>query len=163
MRLKHQKDGLNNSSTFFLTLKADTIFSGSFDLNMDDWNWHNFISKYKSWKTQNRWQHCRLTRPRRWIVTIPSLDQWLPTIGNHWKTIASNGCRTTKPLKTHWHYTKNHWKTIGTNGLPDQKPLVSMVFRPKTTVKPLIPMVVSKLFIYWQIPHYLGYSLLKRV
>ena len=57
-----------------------------------------------------------LSRPQRWIVTIPSLDQWLPTIGNHWKTIVSNGCRTTKPLKNHWHYTKNHWKTIGTNG-----------------------------------------------
>ena len=25
-------------------------------------------------------------RPERWIVTIPSLDQWLATIGNHWKT-----------------------------------------------------------------------------
>ena len=24
-----------------------------------------------------------ITRPRRWIVTIPSLDQWLTTIGNH--------------------------------------------------------------------------------
>ena len=30
-------------------------------------------------------------RPERWIVTIPSLDQWLATIGNHWKTIDTNG------------------------------------------------------------------------
>ena len=38
-----------------------------------------------------------------------------------------------------------------------------MVVRPKTIVKPLIPMVVLKLLICWQIPSYLGYSLLKSV
>ena len=43
-----------------------------------------------------------------------------------------------KPLKNHHH----QW-------LPHQKPL--------------IPIVVFQLFIYWQIPPYLGYSLLKRV
>ena len=74
--------------------------------------------------------------------------QWLPD----YKTIE-------KPLALH----QKPLKTIGTNGLPDQKPLVSMVFRPKTIEKALIPMVVSKLLIYWQIPPYLGYSLLEKV
>ena len=36
-------------------------------------------------------------RPERWIVTIPSSDQWLATIGNHWKTIATNGIGHQKP------------------------------------------------------------------
>ena len=40
-------------------------------------------------------------RPERWIVTIPLLDQWLATIGNHWKTIATNGFGDQKPLKNH--------------------------------------------------------------
>ena len=40
-------------------------------------------------------------RPERWIVTIPSSDQWLATIGNHWKTIATNGFGDQKPLKNH--------------------------------------------------------------
>ena len=44
---------------------------------------------------------CPETRPERWIVTIPSSDQWLATIGNHWKTIATNGFGDQKPLKTH--------------------------------------------------------------
>ena len=42
-----------------------------------------------------------VTRPERWIVTIPSSDQWLATIGNHWKTIATNGFGDQKPLKNH--------------------------------------------------------------
>ena len=41
------------------------------------------------------------TRPERWIVTIPSSDQLLATIGNHWKTIATNGFGDQKPLKNH--------------------------------------------------------------
>ena len=41
------------------------------------------------------------SRPERWIVTIPSSDQWLATIGNHWKTIATNGFGEQKPLKNH--------------------------------------------------------------
>ena len=52
------------------------------------------------------------SRPERWIVTIPSSDQWLATIGNHWKTIATNG-----------FWTQNHWKTIAPNSFGDQKPL----------------------------------------
>ena len=40
-------------------------------------------------------------RPERWIITIPSSDQWLATIGNHWKTIATNGFGDQKPLKNH--------------------------------------------------------------
>ena len=40
-------------------------------------------------------------RPERWIVTIPSSDQWLATIGNHWKTIATNGFGDQKRLKNH--------------------------------------------------------------
>ena len=40
-------------------------------------------------------------RPERWIVTIPLSDQWLATIGNHWKTIATNGFGDQKPLKNH--------------------------------------------------------------
>ena len=43
----------------------------------------------------------KLDRPERWIVTIPSSDQWLATIGNHWKTIATNGFGDQKPLKNH--------------------------------------------------------------
>ena len=65
-------------------------------------------------------------RPERWIATIPSSDQWLATIGNHWKTIMSNGCRTTKPLNNHWYQwfldqkpLKTHWN----QWLPDQKPM----------------------------------------
>ena len=36
-------------------------------------------------------------RPEQWIVTIPSSDQWLATIGNHWKTIATNSFGDQKP------------------------------------------------------------------
>ena len=84
-------------------------------------------SHFTSWHTTD-------CRPERWIVTIPSSDQWLATIGNHWKTIVSNGWRTIKPLKNHCYQwfldpktigkpllpivlvTKNHWKTIASNG-----------------------------------------------
>ena len=52
-------------------------------------------------------------RPEQWIVTIPLSDQWLATIENHLKTIVSNGCQTTKPLKTICT------KTIATNGFGD--------------------------------------------
>ena len=65
-------------------------------------------------------------RPERWIVTIPSSDQWLASIENYWKTVVSNGCQTTKHWKTigtNGFQTKNHWKTIATNGFGDQKPL----------------------------------------
>ena len=51
-------------------------------------------------------------RPERWIVTIPLSDQWLATIGNHWKTIATNGFWTPKPLENHCY----QW-------FGDQKPL----------------------------------------
>ena len=34
------------------------------------------------------------SRPERWIVTIPSSNQWLATIGNHRKAIATNGLVT---------------------------------------------------------------------
>ena len=44
---------------------------------------------------------CCPGRPERWIVTIPSSDQWFATIGNHWKTIVSNGRQSIKPLKNH--------------------------------------------------------------
>jgi len=75
-------------------------------------------------------------RPERWIVTIPSLDQWLATIENHWRTIVSNGCRTSKPLKNHWY----QW-------ILDQKPLektlLPMFFGPRTIGKPLLPMVLE--------------------
>ena len=45
-------------------------------------------------------------RPQRWIVTIPSLDQWLQTIENHHHSIGTNGC----------HTIKNHCHSIGSNG-----------------------------------------------
>ena len=35
------------------------------------------------WKEVRSRPELTLLRPRRWIVTIPSLDQWLATIGNH--------------------------------------------------------------------------------
>ena len=80
------------------------------------------------------------SRPERWIVTIPSSDQWLATIENHWKTIVSNGCQTTKPLKNHWY----QW-------FSDQKPLENHCYqwfwRPKTIVKPLTSMVAFQPFI----------------
>ena len=50
------------------------------------------------------------SRPERWIVTIPSSDQWLATIGNHWKTIANNGFGDQKLLKNHcyqWFLDQN--------------------------------------------------------
>ena len=40
-------------------------------------------------------------RPERWFVTIPLSDQWFATIGNHWKTIATNGFGDQKPFKNH--------------------------------------------------------------
>ena len=46
-------------------------------------------------------QNTMSNRPERWIITIPSSDQWLATIGNHWKTIATNGFGDQKPLKNH--------------------------------------------------------------
>jgi len=64
--------------------------------------------------------HILRNRPERWIVTIPSSDQWLATIGNHWKTIVSNGRRTIKPLKKHFYQWFLDPKTIG-------KPLLPMV------------------------------------
>ena len=79
-------------------------------------------------------------RPERWIVTIPSSDQWIATIENHWKTIVSNGCQTTKPLKNHWY----QW-------FSDQKPLENHCYqwfwRLKTIVKPLTSMVAFQPFI----------------
>ena len=83
------------------------------------------------------------TRPERWIVTIPSSDQWLATIGNHWKTIDINGFWTQKPLENHC-YQWFWW----------QKPLknhyLQWFWRPKTIVKPLISMVTFHPFIQWQ-------------
>ena len=82
----------------------------------------------------------RQGRPERWIVTIPSSDQWLATIENHWKTIVSNGCQTTKPLKNHLY----QW-------FSDQKPLENHCYqwfwRLKTIVKPLTSMVAFQPFI----------------
>ena len=79
-------------------------------------------------------------RPERWIVTILSSNQWLATIENHWKTIVSNGCQTTKPLKNHWY----QW-------FSDQKPLENHCYqwfwRLKTIVKPLTSMVAFQPFI----------------
>ena len=53
---------------------------------------------------------------KEWMVTIPSLDQWLATIGNHWKTIDTNG----PTVKNHWETIVSNGKTIGktidTNG-----------------------------------------------
>ena len=40
-------------------------------------------------------------RPQRWIVTIPSFNQWLQTIENHRHSIGTNGCHTKKPLPFH--------------------------------------------------------------
>jgi len=93
-----------------------------------------------------------VTRPRRWIVTIPLLDQWLATIVNHWKTIVSNGKTNEKPLVPMVCQTQNHWKTIVSNGKTIEKPLVPMVrqtqnhwktivYNGKTIEKPSLPMV----------------------
>ena len=71
-------------------------------------SWNNFSGSISIMPTMTIMMSIR---PERWIVTIPSSDQWLATIGNHWKTIASNG-----------FWTKIHWKTIATNGFGDQKP-----------------------------------------
>ena len=81
------------------------------------------------------------TRPRRWIVTIPSLDQWLATIGNHWKTIVSNEKTIEKPSVPMVCQTQNHWKTIVSKGKTIEKPLVPMVGQTKTIEKPSLPMV----------------------
>ena len=54
------------------------------------------LKKNKMYTPPHNWG-----RPERWIVTIPSSDQWLATIGNHWKTIATNGFGDQKPLKNH--------------------------------------------------------------
>ena len=80
-------------------------------------------------------------RPRRWIVTIPSLDQWLATIGNHWKTIVSNEKTIEKPSVPMVCQTQNHWKTIVSKGKTIEKPLVPMVGQTKTIEKPSLPMV----------------------
>ena len=80
-------------------------------------------------KTQKEKLACTITptktnRPERWIVTIPSSDQWLATIGNHWKTIATNGFWTQKPLENHYYQWFWWPKTIG-------KPLLPMVLETK--------------------------------
>ena len=82
-----------------------------------------------------------IIRPRRWIVTIPSLDQWLATIGNHWKTIVSNEKTIEKPSVPMVCQTQNHWKTIVSKGKTIEKPLVPMVGQTKTIEKPSLPMV----------------------
>ena len=98
-----------------------------------DWENHNI------WLFDQKYMKDR-SRPERWIVTIPSSDQWLATIENHWKTIVSNGCQTTKPLKNHWY----QW-------FSDQKPLENHCYqwfwRLKTIVKPLTSMVAFQPFI----------------
>ena len=60
-------------------------------LEVDDWN---FSSLKQSTIVLNR--------PQRWIITIPSFDQWLAPIENYRKTIGCNGCQTkwlVNPLK----------------------------------------------------------------
>ena len=76
------------------------------------------------------------SRPERWIVTISSSDQWLATIGNQWKTIATNGFWTQKPLENHCYQWFWWPKTI-------EKPLLAMFFGPKSIGKPLLPMVLE--------------------
>ena len=83
------------------------------------------------------------TRPWQWIVTIPLLDQWLDTIGNHGKTIIS--CPMVVGLQNHQKtigtngcWTKNHWKIISTNSLQDQKPSVPMVCQTKNHWKTIV-------------------------
>ena len=68
---------------------------------------------------QSSFSYLSWSRPERWIVTIPSSDQWLATIGNHWKTIATNGFGDQNHWKTiasNGFWTKIHWKTIDING-----------------------------------------------
>ena len=60
----------------------------------------------------------------------------LCTIGNHWKTIATNGFSDQKPLKNHCYQWFWWIKTI-------EKPLLAMVFGPKSIGKPLLPMVLE--------------------
>ena len=43
------------------------------------------------------WAPTARGRPRRWIVTIPSLDRWLAIVGNRWRPIGSDGCQSPKP------------------------------------------------------------------
>ena len=50
---------------------------------------------------QSSFSYLSWSRPERWIVTIPSSYQWLATIGNHWKTITTNGFGDQKPSKNH--------------------------------------------------------------
>ena len=115
--------------------------------------WHQ-LQELQSQSFHNREmvQWCFVIRPRRWIVTIPSLDQWLATIGNHWKTIVSNEKTIEKPSVPMVCQTQNHWKTIVSKGKTIEKPLVPMVgqtktiekpssLREKTIEKPLLPMV----------------------
>ena len=62
-----------------------------------------------------------------------------PMVSYHWKplkTIVSNGCQTTKPLKNHWYQWFLDQK-------PLEKKLLPMFFGPKTIVKPLLPMVLE--------------------
>ena len=81
-----------------------------------------FCNEKDSTVSDDRRALCNSTRPERWIVTIPSSDQWLATIGNHWKTIATNGFGDKKTI---------------------EKPLLVMVFGPKSIGKPLLPMVLE--------------------
>ena len=98
------------------------------------------LKKFKDQVDERMEELSAQIRPERWIVTIPSSDQWLATIENHRKTIVSNGCQTTKPLKNHWY----QW-------FSDQKPLENHCYqwfwRPKTIVKPLTSMVAFQPFI----------------
>ena len=99
--------------------------------------WDTFLNvEHVNWLQCITWG-----RPRRWIVTIPSLDQWLATIGNHWKTIVSNEKTIEKPSVPMVCQTQNHWKTIVSKGKTIEKPLVPMVGQTKTIEKPSLPMV----------------------
>ena len=89
-----------------------TGFQGRKSLSSSWFNLCKALSRMEScldqlfrWVSSYSYSSCWLAsykfRPKRWIVTIPSSDQWLATIGNHWKTIATNGFGDQKPLTNH--------------------------------------------------------------
>ena len=62
------------------------------------------------------------SKPQRWIITIPSFDQWLPTIENHWIQLYRD--------KNHWPFYRAQKLTIvlvlslGTGSITHEKTII---------------------------------------
>ena len=84
--------GHQNTTQHFIMVTTHQIYNTSTMLNL-----LLLLSHNPQCENERKKNPLIQIRPERWIVTIPSSDQWLATIGNHWKTIATNGFGDQKP------------------------------------------------------------------